>query len=332
MTFGFDQETFHGMEVFALPDPGQDGKYATRLDSDDRPRPDLPDGDAVAWRLDSHYHLPFPELWRLFTESVDTESVRALVLGPWWDEGYTSLGPVLELMLADAERFPALRALFLADVESEECEISWLQLADVTPVFDAFPLLEEFWVRGGEGLSLRSVRHEALRILRFESGGLPGRVVRAVGACELPALEHLELWLGVEDYGGDATVADLAPILSDGGRFPSLTHLGLQDSELQDEIAAAVASSPTVAQLHSLSLSMGALSDIGAEALLNGQPLTHLQRLDLHHHFLSEAMADRIRTVFDRAGTEVDVSESQAARFGWRGREDEEWRYVAVSE
>lgn len=332
MTCWMHEETFHGMDVFTLPDPGRDGKYATRLDSDGKPEPDLPDGDAVAWRLDSHNHLPFPELWRRFTGSVDTGRVRALILGPWWHERYTGLDPVLELILADAERFPALRALFLADVTGEECEISWLRLADVTPVFDAFPLLEEFWVRGGEGLSLRQVRHEALRVLRFESGGPPGRVVRAVGACELPALEHLELWLGVQDYGGDATVADLAPILSDGGRFPSLTRLGLQDSELQDEIAAAVASSPTVAQLHSLSLSMGALSDLGAEALLNGQPLTHLQRLDLHHHFLSEAMADPLRAAFASAGTEVDVSESQAARYGWRGREAEEWRYVAVSE
>ncbi|MFC4471079.1 STM4015 family protein [Streptomyces xiangluensis] len=324
MTFADHFETFHGLPVFTLPEMREPGEEK------------LPDADAVAWRLDCYEagELPFDELWRSFTDRVPSTDVRALVVGPWWDDEYSDLRPALELMVADAERFPALRALFLADVTGEECEISWLQLTDVTPVLEGFPQLEEFGVRGGDSqglgedpLSLRPVRHEALRVLRFESGGLPGQVVRAVGACELPALERLELWLGVPRYGGDTTVADLAPLLA-GGRFPALRHLGLQDSELQDEIAAAVASAPVVAQLESLSLSMGALTDTGAEALLEGQPLTHLKRLDLHHHFLSEAVADRVHAAFGSAGTEVDLSEHQTPH-RWR---DEEWRYVAVSE
>ncbi|MFJ4846477.1 MULTISPECIES: STM4015 family protein [unclassified Streptomyces] len=321
MTFAEHLRTLHGLPVHTLT--GTD-------------RADLPAAGDVAWRLDCFAadETPFDELWRGFTQAVDTRQVRALVLGPWWDDEYAELRPALELILADAARFPALRALFLADVTSEECEISWVPLTDVTPVLERFPLLEELGVRGGgshgageEPLTLRPVRHEALRVLRFESGGLPGQVVRAVGASDLPALERLELWLGVSNYGGDATVADLAPLLA-GGRHPDLRHLGLQDSELQDEIAAAVASAPVVAQLESLSLSMGTLTDTGAEALLNGQPLTHLKRLDLHHHFLSEAVAERVRAAFGATGTEVDLSEAQTAR-RWR---DEEWRYVAVSE
>jgi hypothetical protein len=321
MTFADHFETFHGLPVFTLPEASEEA---------------LPPATGVAWRLDCYEagEVPFDELWRSFTDRVPSTDVRALVIGPWWDDEYSELRPALELIVADAERFPALRALFLADVTGEECEISWLQLTDVTPVLEAFPQLEEFCVRGGnsaglgeEPLSLRPVRHEALRVLRFESGGLPAEVVRAVGACELPALEHLELWLGVSNYGGDATVADLAPVLS-GGRFPALRHLGLQDSELQDEIAAAVAWAPVVAQLESLSLSMGTLTDTGAAALLGGQPLTHLRHLDLRHHFLSEAMTDRAVTAFGSAGTEVDLSGHQSPH-RWQ---NEEWRYVAVSE
>ncbi|MFF8991242.1 STM4015 family protein [Streptomyces sp. NPDC014983] len=321
MTFADHFDTFHGLPVLTLPERGEEA---------------LPAAGDVAWRLDCFEagDIPFPELWQSFTERVPSAGVRALVIGPWWEDEYSELRPALELILADAARFPALRALFLADVTGEECEISWLQLTDVTPVLEAFPLLEELGVRGGdsqglgeETLSLRPVRHDALRVLRFESGGLPGQVVRAVGACDLPALERLELWLGVQTYGGDATVADLAPILS-GGRFPALRRLGLQDSELQDEIAAAVASAPVVAQLESLSLSMGTLTDAGAEALLRGQPLTHLKRLDLHHHFLGESMTERVEAAIGSAGTEVDLSD-RLAPHRWR---DEEWRYVAVSE
>jgi hypothetical protein len=311
-------ETFHGLPVFTLSEPDEQVLPATA---------------EVAWRLECAYETPFTELWQGFLDRVPSTEVRALVIGPWWHDEYSDISEVVELLLADTERFPALRALFLADVIGDECEISWLSLTDVTPLLKAFPLLEEFGVRGcAEGvddgrLSLSPVRHDALRVLRFESGGLPGEVVRAVGASELPALEHLELWLGVENYGGDATVADLAPILA-RGHFPALRHLGLQDSELQDEIAAAVASAPVVAQLESLSLAMGVLTDAGAQALLDGQPLTHLKRLDLHHHFLSEAMADRVRATVGCAGTEVDLSD-RCTPHRWR---EEEWRYVAVSE
>lgn len=315
--------SFHGLPVFTLPAPGDDGGL-----------PDtLPGAESIAWRLDCAWDGPeFPVLWQHFLDTVDPVAVRALLIGPWWSEEYSPLSPVVELIAADAGRFPALRGLFLADVVGEECEVSWLQMCDITPVIEAFPRLEELVVRGGgsglneETLELRPVRHEALRSLRFESGGLPGQVVRAVGSCELPALERLELWFGSQWYAGDATVADLAPLLS-GGAFPRLRHLGLQNSEIQDEIAAAVASAPVVAQLEFLALSMGTLSDTGALALLDGQPLTHLSGLDLHHHYLTDPVMARFQELCDREGVHVDLAEADH----W-DPDDDEPRYVAVSE
>ncbi|MER7475733.1 hypothetical protein [Micromonospora sp. NPDC000018] len=93
---------------------------------------------------------------------------------------------------------------------------------------------------------------------------------------------------------------------------------------LQDEIAAAVAEAPVVAQLRSLALSMGTLSDTGAAALLNGRSLTHLRWLDLQHHYLSAAMMRRLRDALEPSGVEIDLSD---------GREDpgdSRWRYVAL--
>lgn len=206
-------DEFHGLPVFTLP-------------HDEAPAPGtLPESDAVAWRLACAWDddWDFARIWKRFTDVADTSRVRALVIGPWWKGDYSSLARALELIVADAGRFPALRALFLADVVGEECEVSWLVMTDVTPAIDAFPLLEEFGVRGcgnsyNDGaLRLRPVTHEHLRVLRCESGGLPGAVVRAVGASRLPALERLELWLGTDEYGGDTTVADLAPLLDGGG-------------------------------------------------------------------------------------------------------------------
>jgi hypothetical protein len=119
-------------------------------------------------------------------------------------------------------------------------------------------------------------------------------VIRAIGRSDLPNLQALELWLGTRERGGRATAADLAGILS-GERLPALTRLGLMNSDIQDEVCAAVATAPVVARLSELALSMGALTDDGAEALLSGQPLTHLVELDLRHHYLTAPMVARLR-------------------------------------
>jgi hypothetical protein len=121
------------------------------------------------------------------------------------------------------------------------------------------------------------------------------------------------------------TAEDLESILS-GVAFPKLRHLGLRDAENADELAVALAHAPVVARLESLDLSLGTLSDVGAAALLAGQPLTHLKRLDLHHHFLSDAMIERLwRALPD---VEVDASEQMVLR-EWNGQPT---RYVAVAE
>ena len=282
----------------------------------------LPPAASAAWRVATEFDgTPFDKVFENFLEQVDTSQVTSLVIGYWgasYDAG--AVEPV-GLLAGAAERLPNLRALFLGDIVLEESEISWIEHSSITPLFTAFPGLTRFEVRGAQGLALEPIRSEKLKVLRFESGGLPAAVVRAVAASDLPNLERLDLWLGVEDYGGDATMADLAPIL-DGERLPALRHLGLEDSQIQDEIAAAVAGAPIVARLTTLSLAMGMLTDEGAEALLSGQPLTHLKFLDLHHHFLSDGMVARIHAALP----DVPVAS------GEQEKPDGDWRYVAVSE
>nr|BFE77744.1 STM4015 family protein [Planobispora longispora] len=283
---------------------------------------EIPAAGETAWRIARDVFDREESFERRFIrllEKADASAIKAIIAGMWHVHGESS-AEVVGLLVDNAHRLPELRSIFLGAMTSEECEISWIEQSDVTPLLEAFPLLERLEVRGGSGLRLRPVRHEALKVLRLESGACP-RGGAGVGACDLPALEYLELWLGVSDYGGDATVEDLEPILS-GERLPSLRHLGLQDSEIQDEIAAAVAVAPVVARLEGLALSMGTLGDAGAEALLSGQPLTHLKRLDLHCHYLSDAMMERLGNALPGADL------SQQADLARTGGE----RYVAVSE
>ncbi|MFJ5178713.1 STM4015 family protein [Streptomyces griseoviridis] len=306
---------FHDLPVHDY-EPGQDG----------RRRP-LPEPAAVAWRVRASWEQPFEPLWRCFLDDVRTEDVTALVVGAWWEEwDEHGIDPVLGLLLAEARRFPRLRALFLADVESEESEISWIRQGDLTGVLRAWPELTELGVRGGEGLRIEPLRHDRLRTLRVESGGLPAEPVRALASCSLPALNSLDLWLGTARYGGDCTAVDVKALLSALGRCAGLRHLGLKNSDFQDAVAAAVAEAPAVAGLTSLDLGMGTLGDEGGAALLSGQPLTHLRHLGLRHHFMGEEMAQRLRGSLEPHGVAVDLTPARVRPYR------PESRYVAVGE
>ena len=291
------------------------------FDNDDDEAPDDP--AAVAWRIEMEdFEAPAEDFQAAFDqllERVGGDGPAALVIGEW-GSAYERDFPY-DLLVRNASRLGGLRALFVADLVSEQCEISWIRQGDLNPLLEALPRLEALWVRGSEGLELKPLRHEGLRQLAFESGGLPADIVRAVGASDFPNLTHLELWLGVSNYGGDARAEDLAPILA-GRALPALTSLGLRNAEIADEVAAAVAAAPVVARLTALDLSLGVMSDAGGEALLTGQPLTHLTSLNLSHHFMSEEVAQRL--VEELPGVRVDVSDR---------KQEEEWgRYTSVSE
>jgi hypothetical protein len=287
------------------------------------PPPDGPGAVAIRLSTEFEQNEGFQAKWDALFAVDWVGQVRALVIGEWGD-AYESSVPV-ESLVERAAAMPALRALFLGELIGEESEISWIQQTDVTPVLNAFPELEVLRVRGSEGLDFASGSYPALRELAFESGGLPSDIVRAVGESDLPNVHHLELWLGTDTYGGDATVADLATILA-GANTPSLAYLGLRDSEIADEVAAAVAGASVVGRLQTLDLSLGMLSDVGAAALLSGQPLTHLRKLDLHHHFLTAEMMQRLQDELEPAGVEVDLSD---ANLNARRPED---RFIAVAE
>jgi hypothetical protein len=270
--------------------------------------------------------------WQLFRRDVDASRIRRLILGNWvTDEDMDRRAEeIFGHLLRDKDAFTSLEALFVGDIMAEEHEISWIRQSDVTPLLEAFPDLKILGIRGSDGLLLQPTAHASLRELTFQAGGLPPEVVRALGECDLPALTELELYLGTDTYFGGSTAGDLTGLLS-GARLPSLRYLGLRDADNADEVAAAVAHAPIVAQLEVLDLSLGTLGDEGAAALLAGQPLNHLKKLDLHHHYISEPMQERLRQAWPEV--DVDLSGHQTPH-SWTDREGNVHtdRYIAISE
>ncbi|MEK5467658.1 STM4015 family protein [Paenibacillus sp. FSL R7-0210] len=260
------------------------------------------------------------EIERL-SESPEAAGLTSLTIGDWGQAYEQSSEHVVEALVKHSASFPALRKLFIGDMSYEECEISWINQTDLSPLLPAYPELQSLTAQGGTDLRLSQLQHDKLEELIIITGGLSKAVLGDIAASRLPNLRKLELYLGVDNYGFDGGLEDLLPLI-EPGKFPNLTYLGLKNSEIQDEIAAALADAPILDQLHTLDMSLGTLSDTGAEALLASERVKGLKLLNLSHHYMSDEMMLRLKN----SGLPVDVSDQQQAD------DDDDWRYPSITE
>lgn len=264
-------------------------------------------------------------------QAPESEQIEALVFGMWDGgegvcTGDTSSREFVERLASLHDRLPNLKALFIGDIASEECEISWLMQSDMSPLLRAYPQLEMLQVRGGMGLQFepgKQAVHEHLKALIVETGGLSRETVQQIYAWDFPALEHLELWFGSEHYGGDCWEDDLAPILDDL-KFPNLTYLGLRNSQFTHEMIDHLVRSPLLAGLQVLDLSLGTLDDEGAAKLLACEAIRDLEILNVSESYLSGAMIDQLQALGIRVMAD---GQREADEY-----DDEDGRYCAVSE
>lgn len=253
--------------------------------------------------------------------SPDGKTLTSLVIGDWGGAYENDSSEVVETLVRLKGEFPALRKLYIGDMTFEECEVSWINQSNLGPLLAAYPELTSLTIKGSTGLALDPARHENLEELVIICGGLGKDVLASISQGHFPKLKKLELYLGVDNYGFDGSLEDVLPLI-EPGKFPELTYLGLKDSEIQDEIAIAVADAPILDRLHTLDLSMGTLSDKGAEALLASERVKKLQFLNLSYHYMSDEMVAR----WQASGLAVDVSEQQESD------DEDDWRYPALTE
>src|SRR5260221_10639413 len=233
--------------------------YPVRLFDPKTTKKGVQEYSTVIYRLalDWDAEVKFPELFERFLENPKVPETPAIIIGQFHgDDPETGSDEVVQLLVSARERLPNLRGIFLADIISEENEISWIHQSDVSALFGAYPSLEHLRLRGGDGLSLGArPAHAWLKSLIIESGGLPASVIQEVASSHFPALEQLELWLGSEEYGGDAGVDDLQPFLT-GGLFPKLKYLGLRASEFADQNPRVLKNSPRFNQPQTFEFSL----------------------------------------------------------------------------
>lgn len=254
------------------------------------------DSARIAWSwFAKEGPTPVPALVEALFSLPTGRFVRELTFGVHIEEeGQGEYQPVIDALAARPR--PSLRRLHVGDFRyhGAETEISWTHLGDLSDLWEALPRLEHLELQGGD-LSLGDeVSAPSLRRLEIRSGGLPGVVFRQLGAGSWPKLEHLSLWFGRPDYGGDASLDDVRALL-EGEGLPALRHLGLANGELANELCNLLPDAPLLGQLASLDLSMGIMTDPGAAALLaRREAFSHLERLDLEDNYLTPAMTAQL--------------------------------------
>lgn len=261
------------------------------------------------------------DLIEQLAEGEKGRELESLIIGDWGGAYENSSSEIVEALVRLNGKFPRLRKLFIGDMSYEECEVSWINQSNLAPLLTAYPELTSLTIKGSTDLELEPASHEKLEELVIICGGLGKQVLASIKGGSFPRLKKLELYLGVDEYGFDGGIEDVLPLI-EPGKFPQLTYLGLKDSEIQDEIAIALADAPILDQLETLDLSMGTLTDKGAEALLGSSRVKKLKFLDLNYHFMSdEMMAKWIQT-----GLNVNIGDQQ------KNDDDEDYRYPSLTE
>lgn len=237
----------------------------------------------------------------------ELSELEELVIGCWgesWDNGAQ---PIVDGIVECSDKFSQIKSLFIGDMDYEECEVSWIEQADYGKLWAALPNLEKLTIKGSTNLSLGDIQHENLKSLEIICGGLPKEVIVGIGEAKLPALESLKLYIGVEDYGFDGNIEDIANMLMNSD-FPNLKTLGIKDSEIQDDVAKVVTKSKYMSQIEVLDLSLGTLTDEGGQVLLDTLPdYENIKEVNLEYHYMSEDMMAKLKAL----SADVDVSEKQ---------------------
>ncbi|HEU0030177.1 MAG TPA: TIGR02996 domain-containing protein [Kofleriaceae bacterium] len=245
----------------------------------------------------------------------------------------------LESLIATLARTPrpSIRTLVLGDFKyagaardedrGDDTEISWYNVGDCSSLWRALPQLEKLIVQSTStsygqagGVTLGELDLPALRHLEFRTGGLERSNFESIARGRFPQLVHLDVWFGQDNYGGDCTADDVAKLLARTD-LPKLTHLGLMNCEFVDAAIPLLVRSPIAKQLVELDLSLGCLSDEGAQLLAtHADAFPALQKLDVSQSYLTGDGIGALRKL-----AKTVVADDQ------RTGEDDD-RYAAVGE
>lgn len=248
-------------------------------------------------------------------EDPELPSLTELVIGCWGDacDADSSAQPLIDGLVENASHFSGIKSLFIGDMEYEDCELSWIEQGDYSKLWAAMPQLEKMTIKGASGnFNLGALEHSGLKELVIISGGLPVGILKQIEQAKLPSLEVLKLYLGIDNYGGDASLEDIESFLANSD-FPKLRYLGLLDSEEQDGIADLVLKSKYMKQLDSLDFSYGCLTDKGGQLIYDALSKdSGIKNLYIEYHYMSTEVVRKLEGLGEK-GITTEICDAQEA-------------------
>ena len=165
-------------------------------------------------------------------------------------------------------------------------DISWTHLDDLQPVYPLVPNLETLYLKMGH-MQLGEIELPNLRDFEVYTGGFHDENMASVIKANWPGLERLILRFGnQEDYGGNCELANVLPLFE--RKLPKLRHLGLGNAGFADELIEPLAKSALLKQLETLDLSLGMMTDAGAQLMAkHADAFKHLTSINLAENYLS---------------------------------------------
>lgn len=261
-----------------------------------------------------------------YLETNNICEAKKLIIGAWEEPFDCGPEDIIKYLVENKNKFPNVESMYIGDMDSEECEVSWITQSNLAPLLDVFPL-KTLEIKGSIDLRLENANSETLEKLIIISGGLGKNLLKDIVDAKFPNLMHLELYLGVDDYGFDGDIDDIIPFMI-RENFPNVKYLGLKNSEKQDEICEEIFKSNILENLEVLDMSLGTLGDKGAELILeNVGKIAHLSKLDLTYNYISDENIEKLQNKVNVLSTEVLIDRDDVDY-----DEDDEWRYPYITE
>ncbi|MEO6771779.1 MAG: WGR domain-containing protein [Kofleriaceae bacterium] len=242
------------------------------------------------YRVRLSHDVYFDEAWKGKTADVLDQvlrhpSGRFVVEFSFQTNGDPSEGNLQDIIDLLSKKAPATtRKLTFGDNVDQ---VSWHHTGNLGKLWKAVPHLRVLEIETGE-FDVGAMDAPELERAIFITGGLSKACGKNLAKAHMPKIQHLEIYYGDDNYGGDCSVKEVKPLL-DRTDLPELAYLGLKNSMFSNDIAKAIGGAKILAGLETLDLSLGTMTDEGAEALAAAKgSLAHLECLDLTRNYLTK--------------------------------------------
>ena len=214
-----------------------------------------------------------------------------------WDECFEcSPENMLTFFIENKEKYQHIEYFTFGNMDSEVCEVSWINQCDYTDFFKAFPNIKGVSVQGSTDLTLGKMNLPKLEILEIIGSGLTKETLSNIEQSNLPNLKKINLFVGDGSYGCDITVSDVKDFLAHTN-FTNLVNLGICNLDAPEfgDILKTIIESKYASQIKVLDISKSLSRDDDAVYLLeNIDKLTNIQYIDLCYNFFTAEIVGKL--------------------------------------